>query len=140
MRAYAFANAANVATGGTLNGIHASVSVASSSSISGAANAIRATFEGAASTSYGGTLSCLLLDTNLGSGATVPNSHAFLAFRNGGSTSFTRLMEVPNVASGGILAAHTTEAMSHSIRIRSADGTLYYIMCTNAATNRTGGA
>lgn len=47
---------------------------------------------------------------------------------------------VPNVASGGVLAAHITQVMSHSIRIKSADGTLYYVMVTNAATNRTGGA
>lgn len=48
--------------------------------------------------------------------------------------------QVPNVASGGVLAAHITQTMTHSIRIRSADGTLYYVMVTNAATNRTGGA
>lgn len=48
--------------------------------------------------------------------------------------------EVPNVASGGTLAAHVTDAMSHSIRIRSANGTKYYIMATTTVTNRTGGA
>lgn len=47
---------------------------------------------------------------------------------------------VPNVASGGVLAAHTTQTMTHSIRIKSADGTLYYLMATNVVTNRTGGA
>lgn len=47
---------------------------------------------------------------------------------------------VPNVVSGGVLAAHVTQVMTDSIRIKSADGTLYYLMVTNAATNRTGGA
>lgn len=47
---------------------------------------------------------------------------------------------VPNVASGGVLAAHITQTMTHSIRIKSADGTLYYLMATNVVTNRTGGA
>lgn len=47
---------------------------------------------------------------------------------------------VPNVASGGVLAAHTTQTMTHSLRIKSADGTLYYVMITNVVTNRTGGA
>lgn len=47
---------------------------------------------------------------------------------------------VPNVASGGVLAAHTTQTMTHSIRIKSADGTKYYLMATNVVTNRTGGA
>jgi len=51
-----------------------------------------------------------------------------------------KFTQVPNVASGGVLAAHITQVMTHSIRIKSADGTLYYIMVTNAATNRTGGA
>jgi hypothetical protein len=51
-----------------------------------------------------------------------------------------RFTQVPNVVSGGVLATHTTQVMTHSIRIKSVDGTLYYIMVTNAATNRTGGA
>jgi hypothetical protein len=49
-------------------------------------------------------------------------------------------IKVPNLASGGVLAAHTTQTMTHSIRIQSANGTKYYIMCTNVVTNRTGGA
>lgn len=51
-----------------------------------------------------------------------------------------KLVTVPNVASGGVLAVHITQVMSHSIRIRSVDGTLYYLMATNVVTNRTGGA
>lgn len=141
IRAYAFANVANTATGGTLNGLHASVSVAASMSISGAANAVRATFEAAADTrTLTGTLSALQVDTNVGTGNTLPASHAFIRFTNSGAVSFSRLFEVPTVASGGILAAHTTDAVTHSIRIMSAAGTLYYIMCTTTVSNRTGGA
>lgn len=51
-----------------------------------------------------------------------------------------KLTVVPNVASGGVLAAHITDAVSHSIRIKSANGTLYYLMATTTVTNRTGGA
>lgn len=47
---------------------------------------------------------------------------------------------VPNVASGGVLAVHTTQTITHSVRIKSTDGTLYYVMLTNVVTNRTGGA
>lgn len=50
-----------------------------------------------------------------------------------------RLLRVPTVASGGVLAAHVTDAMTHSIRIRSDAGTLYYLMATTTVTNRTGG-
>lgn len=51
-----------------------------------------------------------------------------------------KLTTVPNVASGGVLAVHTTQTITHSIRIKSVDGTLYYLMVTNVVTNRTGGA
>lgn len=56
-----------------------------------------------------------------------------------GSAASQRLMQVPTVASGGVLAAHVTDAMTHSIRIRSDAGTLYYLMATTTVTNRTGG-
>lgn len=49
------------------------------------------------------------------------------------------VLSVPDVASGGVLAVHTTDALTHSIRIQSADGTNYYIMCSTTVTNRTGG-
>ena len=48
-------------------------------------------------------------------------------------------LSVPDVASGGVLAVHTTETITHSLRIQSADGTNYYIMLTDTVTNRTGG-
>lgn len=50
-----------------------------------------------------------------------------------------RFTQVPTVASGGVLAIHITDAMTHSIRIRSVAGTLYYLMATTTVTNRTGG-
>lgn len=48
-----------------------------------------------------------------------------------------RVLTVPNAANGGVLAAHTTQTMTHSIRIESANGSVFYIMCTNVATNRS---
>lgn len=50
-----------------------------------------------------------------------------------------RFAQVPTVASGGVLAVHVTDAMTHSIRIRSVAGTLYYVMATTTVGNRTGG-
>ena len=52
-------------------------------------------------------------------------------------TSTGRVLTVPNAANGGVLAAHTTQVMSHSIRIESVNGTVYYVMCTDTATNRS---
>jgi hypothetical protein len=39
-----------------------------------------------------------------------------------------------------MMAPHTTQTMTDSIRIVMADGNVRYLMCTTAATNRTGGA
>ena len=50
-----------------------------------------------------------------------------------------QMFVTPTVASGGLLAVHTTDAMTHSIRIKSVAGTLYYLMATTTVTNRTGG-
>ena len=49
------------------------------------------------------------------------------------------VLSVSDVASGGVLAVHTTQTITHSLRIQSADGTNYYIMLTDTVTNRTGG-
>lgn len=63
-----------------------------------------------------------------------------LTFDTTGDATFTAALETPDVASGGMLAVHDTDVLTHSIRIRSADGTLYYLMATTTVTNRTGGA
>jgi hypothetical protein len=56
-----------------------------------------------------------------------------------GAAVSDKLLRVPTVASGGVLAVHVTDAMTHSIRIRSDAGTLYYLMATTTVANRTGG-
>lgn len=141
VRAYAFAQNAATATGGTLNGLHATMSIATSSAISGEGNAIRATLEAASATrTLGGTLSALNVDSNIGASNTVPASTAFISVTNTGSVPIGKLFRLPTVASAGILAAHITDAMTHSIRCIDAAGTVFYIMATTTATNRTGGA
>lgn len=141
LRAVGSVENVTAATGGTVNGAHITMQVnGASGAISGAANALRATFGVGTGVTPGGTLSALQVDSDVASGVTLPASHAFIRFTNSGATSFTRLIEVPTVASAGILAVHTTQVMTHSIRMRSAAGTLYYLMVTDAATNRTGGA
>lgn len=139
IRAYAFANNAAAATGGTLNGIHASVSIATSCDISGQASAGRFTLEAAAATrTLGGALSSLIVDSNIGANNTLPTIHGFLRFTNSGAVNMSHLMVLPAAAANGtIFAAHTTQAMTHSIRIIDSAGTAYYVMCTNAATNRS---
>lgn len=138
VRAYAFANNAAAATGGTLNGLHASLSIATSSGISGAGNAIRATLEAAAATrTLGGTLSAIQVDSNIGTGNTMPTNHSFIRFTDTGAVRVSNLFQIPAAANGTVFAAHTTETMTHSIRIINASGTAYYIMVTDAATHRS---
>lgn len=135
-----FANASTtlVATGGTINGIHSSMSIDASCSVSGAGNGLRATLGAAAATrTLGGTLAAIQLDSDIGAGNTMPSTHAFARITNSGSVALSNLFIVPNAANGTLLAAHTTQTMTHSMKMISADGTAYYIMCCDAATNRS---
>ena len=140
IRAYATASAASVATGGTMNGLHATASVAVGGTISGQASAVRATFDAAAGAgTIGGTLSSLILDTNIGASVTVPASHAFIRVANLSTGAFTNLMQVPAPAAGGaVFATHasTAVATTHSLKFVDDAGTAYYIMCTTTATGR----
>jgi len=59
--------------------------------------------------------------------------------KQGGNTlaiASNGVVEVPAASNGTVFATHTTQTMTHSIRIYDDAGTAYYIMCTNAATNR----
>ncbi len=138
VRAYAFAQNAASATGGTLNGLHASLSIATSSGISGQGAAVRATLEAAsASRTLGGTISALICDSNIGASNTMPTNHSFIRFVDVGSVRVSNLFQIPAASNGTIFAAHTTQTMTHSIKVIDAAGTAYYVMCTNAATNRS---
>ena len=138
VRAYAFAQNAATATGGTLNGIHASMSIAANSGISGQGSAIRATLEAAAATrTLGGTMAAIICDSNIGANNTMPTHHSFIRFTDVGAIKVGNLFQIPKAANGTIFATHTTQTMSHSIKIIDADGTAYYIMCTDSADNRS---
>jgi len=141
LRAFAQVNAASVATGGTVNGAHFSCEVTAACSISGAGNAIRATLGAATETrTLGGTAAALQLDSNIAANNTVPTTWSFVRVTNSGAVTLNYLLNMPTVASAGILAAHITDAVTHSIRCVDAAGTVFYLMATTTATNRTGGA
>lgn len=141
VRAYATANAAGVAAGGTINGIHASLSIAASASVSGAGNAIRATLDAAADTrTLAGTLAAIQLDSNIATGNTVPANAAFIRVTDTGAVKLAKLFNLPASASGAMVAPHTTQVMTDSIRVVLDDGSIRYIMLTTASSNRTGGA
>lgn len=137
-RIFSTINNVSVATGGTVNGAHISLSATGASAgVSGAANALRATFGAGASTNIGGTCAVVQVDTDFDTAATIPSNFAFLRFTNSNTGVAANLLRIPNASNGTIFAAHTTQTMTHSIKIVSEDGTAYYLMCTNAATNRS---
>lgn len=137
-RIFGTINNVSVATGGTVNGAHISLSATgASAAVSGAGNALRTTFGAGADTDVGGTCSVIQVDTDFDTAATIPTNFAFLRFTNSNTGVAANLMRIPNVSNGTIFAAHTTQAMTHSIKIVSENGTAYYVMCTDAATNRS---
>ena len=138
MRNFTVVTAASSAPAGTINGEHVSCSVNGSGTISGAANALRATI-GGTSTNPGGTLAAIQADSDFATGGTWTNA-AFLRFTNSGTGAIAYLANLPTTGSGLMMAPHTTQVMTDSIRVVMADGNVRYIMCTTAATNRTGGA
>ena len=137
LRAKSTINNVSVATGGTVNGAHITLdATGASAKVSGAANALRITFGAAANVALGGTCAVAQIDTDFNSAATIPPNFAFLRFTNSNTGVAPNLMRIPVAAGGSIFATHTVQGMTHSIRVVDESGTPYYIMATNAATNR----
>ena len=138
LRAFGTVNNVTAATGGTVNGAHISLSVnGASGTVSGAGNALRATLGVGAGCTPGGTIAGLQLDSDFDATATVSANVCALRLTNSNTGTWSNLLQIPAASNGTIFAAHTTQTMTHSIRIRDASDTAYYIMCTNAATNRS---
>lgn len=127
------------AVGGTVNGAHISLSITGASgAVSGQGFAARLTLGADAQTrTLNANVAVLNLDSDIATGNTVPADLAFARVTDTGAVRIGSLLKMPNISNGTIFAAHTTQVMSHSIKIVSDDGTAYYIMCTNSATNRS---
>lgn len=140
LRAYGIVNGVSAATGGTVNGAHITLEITGSGgAVSGAGNAIRASLAIAAGLTPGGTLAGIQIDSQFGSAAVQGTPTAAIRVNDTGAVGWHKLFNLPAVASAGLVAAHTTQTMSHSIRI-IAGATVLYLMCTDTVTNRTGGA
>lgn len=140
-RIFATINNKTVASGGAVNGAHVSIgTVGASAAVSGQASALRATFGiAAASTTLGGTCTVLQLDSDLDTAVTVPTGMSFIRVTQLNTKKISNLFRLPNVAAetAGLFCAHTDQAMTHSIRIVSEAGTVYYLMATTTSTGRT---
>jgi hypothetical protein len=114
--------------GQTTNGSHVSLSVNTGGSISGAANALRATLGLAASVTPGGTIAAIQADSDVGAGATLPATAAWIRFTNSGAgTGLSNLFNLP----AAMVPAKSAAAVTHTIKI-IVDGTPYYLMVSNA--------
>jgi hypothetical protein len=127
LRAFSVVTAAQGA-GQTTNGAHISMSVNTGGSISGAANALRATLGLAASVTPGGTIAAIQADSDVGAGATLPATASWIRFTNSGAgTGLSNLFNLPSA----MVVARTASASSHTIKI-IVDNTPYYLMVSSA--------
>ena len=131
IRSFSVVTGANAATGGTINGSHISCSINGAGTISGAANAIRATL-GGSSTNPGGTLAALQLDSDFASGGTWSNA-SFLRVTNSGTGEVGNFAVMPAVSATGVFRAKVgSPVVTHTIPVISG-GTTYYIMVSTVA-------
>ena len=84
IRALATVTGAGAAAAGTINGAHISAEIDTPGTISGAANALRATL-GGTSVAPGGTLAAIQLDTNFAAGVSTPATSSFIRVSDSGA-------------------------------------------------------
>ena len=129
LRAFSVVTGTGAATAGTINGAHISLEVdGASASISGAANAIRATLGGSDATP-GGTLAVLQLDTNYSVNASLPATASFIRVSDSGANTG----EIPlfaNIETGPAATiaptASSVTTVSKVIKVM-VGGTVYYV-------------
>ena len=128
LRAFSVVTGTAAATAGTINGAHISMEVDGTGTISGAANAIRATL-GGSQASPGGTLAVIQLDTNYSVNASLPATASFIRVTDSGANTG----EVPllmNIATGPAATcaptASSVTTVSKAIKVMIA-GTVYYV-------------
>lgn len=126
LRAFSVVSGTGAAAAGTINGAHVSMEV-QGGTISGAANALRATV-GGTTASPGGTLAAIQADTNWDSGVTLPGSAAWIRFTESGSAKMTNLFNVP----ASMVVTKSAAAVAKTIKIVDDAGTPWYIMVSAA--------
>ena len=129
LRAFSVVTGTGAATGGTINGAHISLSVdGASATISGAANAIRATLGGSDATP-GGTLSVIQLDTAYTVNATLPANASFIRVTDSGTnTGEIPLLMNSETAPAATIAPTATRVTTVAKEIKvMVGGTVYYV-------------
>jgi hypothetical protein len=128
LRAFSIVTGAGAATAGTINGAHISTSINTTGTISGAANAIRATLGGSAA-SPGGTLAVLQLDTDYSVNASLPGTASFIRVSDSGANTgeVPLLMNIETAPAATIAPTATSvTTVSKAIKVM-VGGTVYYV-------------
>ena len=128
LRAFSVVTGADGATAGTINGAHISCEVDGSGTISGAANAIRATLGGTNATP-GGTLAVIQLDTNYTVNASLPASASFIRVTDSGSATgeVPLLMNIDTAPAATCAPAATSVTTVAKVLKVMIGGTVYYV-------------
>ena len=128
LRAFSIVTGTGAATAGTINGAHISCDINGTGTISGAANALRATL-GGTSTTPGGTLSVLKLDTNYNSNVTLTANSAFI-FMGDAGTQTGEIQNLFHVEAGAAATvaptATSVTTVSKAIKVWIS-GVAYYV-------------
>jgi hypothetical protein len=120
------------------SGLHGTMQINAGATVTGSGSGVRATLAAAAeSRTLVGKLAAAHICSDVATGNTLPTVHGFMRFTDDGAVRLSNLAVIPVAADGTLLATHTVQAMTHSIRIIDEGGTPYYIMCASAATNRS---
>ena len=129
LRAFSVVTGTAAATAGTINGAHISLEVdGASATISGAANAIRATLGGTDATP-GGTLAVIQLDTNYSVNASLPGTASFIRVTDSGANTgeIPLLMNIDTAPAATIAPTATSvTTVSKAIKVM-VGGTVYYV-------------
>ena len=114
--------------GQTTNGAHISCEINSGGSISGAANALRATL-GGTEASPGGTLAVVQLDTNYTVNASLPATASFIRVTDSGSATgeVPLLMNIATGPAASIAPSATSVTTVAKVLKVMVGGTVYYV-------------
>ena len=135
LRAFSVVTGVGAAAAGTINGAHISCEIDTNGTISGAANALRATLGGSNATP-GGTLAVLQLDTNYSVNASLPATSSFIRVTDSGTATgeVQNFLNIETNPAATIVGSATTGALSGTVKKIKilVGGTTYYIPIATA--------
>lgn len=112
------------------HGFHGSVSFNAGASVTGLAAGVRATLDFAANTATpGGTMCALQVDSNIGTGITLPSTASFIRAADNGAVKLPYMMDISTLTSGASYAwvsgAHAGTTVGGCLRILTSAGAMF---------------